>query len=247
MTPQVGHAAADATASRTNRRRRSWSHGVVVRALPAVARCRVRCHRQPRRRRLKRRHLQQLAPEADVAFGGFDTALLDGAAEIVASPGVSLREPFLQAAAAPRRSNRRRHRTVRARSARTDRGDHRYQRQEHGDDTGCGHGRSGGQASACRRQSGPSGARSARRAGAGVVRARTVELPARHDTVAAHRGGGSVECDAGSHGSIRHPGRLCGFEGAHLCQLRRRRSSISTIRWCARWGAARHASSASVC
>lgn len=44
--------------------------------------------------------LRQLAPEADVAFGGFDPALLDGAAEIIASPGVSLREPFLAAASA---------------------------------------------------------------------------------------------------------------------------------------------------
>ncbi len=44
--------------------------------------------------------LRQLAPDADVAFGGFDMALLDGATEIVASPGVSLREPFLERAAA---------------------------------------------------------------------------------------------------------------------------------------------------
>jgi UDP-N-acetylmuramoylalanine--D-glutamate ligase len=44
--------------------------------------------------------LRQLAPDADVAFGGFDTSLLDGATEIVASPGVSLREPFLERAAA---------------------------------------------------------------------------------------------------------------------------------------------------
>jgi UDP-N-acetylmuramoylalanine--D-glutamate ligase len=44
--------------------------------------------------------LRQLAPDADVAFGGFNTSLLDGATEIVASPGVSLREPFLERAAA---------------------------------------------------------------------------------------------------------------------------------------------------
>ncbi|HEY6642313.1 UDP-N-acetylmuramoyl-L-alanine--D-glutamate ligase [Povalibacter sp.] len=44
--------------------------------------------------------LRQLAPEAEVAFGGFDMGLLDGATQIVASPGVSLREPFLAHAAA---------------------------------------------------------------------------------------------------------------------------------------------------
>ena len=44
--------------------------------------------------------LQRLVPEAATALGGFDTALLDGADQIVISPGVSLREPFLQKAAA---------------------------------------------------------------------------------------------------------------------------------------------------
>jgi UDP-N-acetylmuramoylalanine--D-glutamate ligase len=44
--------------------------------------------------------LKHLAPETQVRFGAFDTALLDGAAQIVASPGVSLREPFLLQAAA---------------------------------------------------------------------------------------------------------------------------------------------------
>ena len=44
--------------------------------------------------------LQQLAPQAEVRFGGFDSRLLDGASEIVVSPGVSLREPFLLQAAA---------------------------------------------------------------------------------------------------------------------------------------------------
>ncbi|HEY5810423.1 MAG TPA: UDP-N-acetylmuramoyl-L-alanine--D-glutamate ligase [Povalibacter sp.] len=43
--------------------------------------------------------LRELAPDVEIALGGFDEALLDGATEIVASPGVSLREPFLQAAA----------------------------------------------------------------------------------------------------------------------------------------------------
>lgn len=43
--------------------------------------------------------LRQLAPETEVAFGGFDEALLDSATQIVVSPGVSLREPFLLAAA----------------------------------------------------------------------------------------------------------------------------------------------------
>jgi UDP-N-acetylmuramoylalanine--D-glutamate ligase len=44
--------------------------------------------------------LAQLAPDAQVRFGGFDESLLDGAAQIIASPGVSLREPFLMNAAA---------------------------------------------------------------------------------------------------------------------------------------------------
>lgn len=43
--------------------------------------------------------LRQLAPQAQACFGGFDEALLDGAAQIVVSPGVSLREPFLISAA----------------------------------------------------------------------------------------------------------------------------------------------------
>lgn len=44
--------------------------------------------------------LHRLAPATEVVFGKFDEALLDGAAEIVVSPGVSLREPFLVQAAA---------------------------------------------------------------------------------------------------------------------------------------------------
>jgi UDP-N-acetylmuramoylalanine--D-glutamate ligase len=44
--------------------------------------------------------LEQLAPDVEVRLGGFDQSLLDGAAQIVASPGVSLKEPFLVAAAA---------------------------------------------------------------------------------------------------------------------------------------------------
>ena len=43
--------------------------------------------------------LSQLAPNVEVRFGTFDEALLDGASQIVASPGVSLREPFLVKAA----------------------------------------------------------------------------------------------------------------------------------------------------
>jgi UDP-N-acetylmuramoylalanine--D-glutamate ligase len=42
--------------------------------------------------------LKALAPDADVSLGRFDEALLEGASEIVASPGVSLSEPFLVAA-----------------------------------------------------------------------------------------------------------------------------------------------------
>lgn len=44
--------------------------------------------------------LNQLAPDVEARVGGFDAALLDGAAQILASPGVSLREPFLERAAA---------------------------------------------------------------------------------------------------------------------------------------------------
>lgn len=43
--------------------------------------------------------LEQLAPDAEVRFGSFDEALLDGATRVIASPGVSLREPFLMSAA----------------------------------------------------------------------------------------------------------------------------------------------------
>jgi UDP-N-acetylmuramoylalanine--D-glutamate ligase len=44
--------------------------------------------------------LRRLVPEAATALGGFDPAVLDGADQVVVSPGVSLREPFLQRAAA---------------------------------------------------------------------------------------------------------------------------------------------------
>jgi UDP-N-acetylmuramoylalanine--D-glutamate ligase len=43
--------------------------------------------------------LQKLAPEAEVRLGGFDEALLDDADRVIASPGVSLREPFMMSAA----------------------------------------------------------------------------------------------------------------------------------------------------
>ncbi|MBM0107504.1 UDP-N-acetylmuramoyl-L-alanine--D-glutamate ligase [Steroidobacter sp. S1-65] len=44
--------------------------------------------------------LEKLAPGLDARLGGFDQALLDGASQVVASPGVSLKEPFLKSAAA---------------------------------------------------------------------------------------------------------------------------------------------------
>lgn len=44
--------------------------------------------------------LDQLAPDVEVRFGAFDETLLQGAAQVIASPGVSLREPFLISAAA---------------------------------------------------------------------------------------------------------------------------------------------------
>ena len=43
--------------------------------------------------------LQKLAPEAEVHLGAFDEALLDDASRVIASPGVSLREPFMMSAA----------------------------------------------------------------------------------------------------------------------------------------------------
>jgi UDP-N-acetylmuramoylalanine--D-glutamate ligase len=44
--------------------------------------------------------LRRLVPEAATALGGFDPAVLQGADQIVVSPGVSLSEPFLRRAAA---------------------------------------------------------------------------------------------------------------------------------------------------
>lgn len=44
-------------------------------------------------------NLRALAPNATLSLGKFDLGLLDGVSEIVASPGVSLREPILAAAA----------------------------------------------------------------------------------------------------------------------------------------------------
>jgi UDP-N-acetylmuramoylalanine--D-glutamate ligase len=44
--------------------------------------------------------LGQLAPDMETRFGVFDEALLEGASQVVVSPGVSLREPFLVKAAA---------------------------------------------------------------------------------------------------------------------------------------------------
>ena len=44
--------------------------------------------------------LTRLVPDAATALGGFDPAVLEGADQIIVSPGVSLREPFLQQAAA---------------------------------------------------------------------------------------------------------------------------------------------------
>lgn len=43
--------------------------------------------------------LNQLAPGVITRFGAFDESLLEGASQIIASPGVSLREPFLVSAA----------------------------------------------------------------------------------------------------------------------------------------------------
>lgn len=43
--------------------------------------------------------LESLAPDVEVRFGAFDESLLDGASQVIASPGVSLREPFLMSAA----------------------------------------------------------------------------------------------------------------------------------------------------
>jgi UDP-N-acetylmuramoylalanine--D-glutamate ligase len=43
--------------------------------------------------------LEQLAPRTEARLGAFDESLLDGASQVIASPGVSLREPFLMSAA----------------------------------------------------------------------------------------------------------------------------------------------------
>jgi UDP-N-acetylmuramoylalanine--D-glutamate ligase len=47
----------------------------------------------------ERTALERIAPDADVRLGAFDESLLDGASQVIASPGVSLREPFLMSAA----------------------------------------------------------------------------------------------------------------------------------------------------
>lgn len=39
--------------------------------------------------------LREFAPDVELHLGGFDRALLDGASQVVASPGVSIREPML--------------------------------------------------------------------------------------------------------------------------------------------------------
>ncbi len=44
--------------------------------------------------------LAKLAPDVDARFGAFDSALLEGASQIVVSPGVSVREPFVMEAIA---------------------------------------------------------------------------------------------------------------------------------------------------
>ncbi len=44
--------------------------------------------------------LRRIAPGASLSLGGFDESLLEGADQVVASPGVSLREPILAAAVA---------------------------------------------------------------------------------------------------------------------------------------------------
>ncbi|MDH4259449.1 MAG: UDP-N-acetylmuramoyl-L-alanine--D-glutamate ligase [Gammaproteobacteria bacterium] len=44
--------------------------------------------------------LRRLVPDASTVLGGFDPSVLEGADQIVVSPGVSLREPFLQQALA---------------------------------------------------------------------------------------------------------------------------------------------------
>ncbi len=95
-------------------------------------------------------------------FGGFDEALLDGASQIVASPGVSLKEPFLMSAA------------VRGipivgdielfvREAQAPiAAHHRHEWQEHGHDARWPHGERRGSAGYHGRQSWAAGARVAR-------------------------------------------------------------------------------------
>ena len=43
--------------------------------------------------------LRELAPNVEMRLGAFDESLLDRASQVIASPGVSLREPFLMSAA----------------------------------------------------------------------------------------------------------------------------------------------------
>jgi UDP-N-acetylmuramoylalanine--D-glutamate ligase len=44
--------------------------------------------------------LAKLAPQAETRFGGFDRALLDGASQLIVSPGVPVRDPFVAEAIA---------------------------------------------------------------------------------------------------------------------------------------------------
>lgn len=44
--------------------------------------------------------LATLAPQAEARFGGFDRALLDGASQLIVSPGVAVRDPFVAEAIA---------------------------------------------------------------------------------------------------------------------------------------------------
>jgi UDP-N-acetylmuramoylalanine--D-glutamate ligase len=93
-------------------RARESSHGGPVSVIVGLGRTGVSCARHLAARGHELRitdsrasppglaEVQRFAPQARLALGGFDESLLEGADQVVVSPGVPLREPLLVAAAA---------------------------------------------------------------------------------------------------------------------------------------------------
>ncbi len=106
--------------------------------------------------------LGELAAAVDLRLGGFDQSLLEGASQVLMSPGVSLEEPIARAARARGIEVLGGCGIIRARSACPGDRHHRHQWQEHRDHLGGAHGGRRRQEGLGRRQSRRAGARSAR-------------------------------------------------------------------------------------